>query len=116
MGGEVYEKNPVVVDEIRINNLAMQGHISNGGGLIVGSNGKAIKITTTKPFTTRNGKQMHWVTLQILEGGINVPIKEQNYQRTKKEIKKVIVKKEVKPKPVKPEHKPVVMEEGEDEL
>jgi len=62
------------------------GHISNGGGIIHLSHGKAIKVIAhNKDF----------VTLQLLEFGIGQRVKTQSWQKSKKVL--------VKPAPKAPE-------------
>lgn len=71
---------PVVIAEKTHKKGYLFGHISNGGGIIQLSNGKALKIIANQD----------WVTIQLLEYGLNIPIKTQSWVKSKK----VVVKKE----------------------
>lgn len=71
----------VVIAEKTLHKGQMYGNVSNGGGIINISNGKAIKFIALNE---------NFVTLQILDGGIGSDIKNQGWIKSvqKKAVKK----------------------------
>lgn len=76
-------QTPVVIAEKYIHAGRLHGAIGNGNAQFDLGNGKGIKFTLT------NNPQ--FVCVQLLEGGIGVPIKNQSWNRVK--VEKVMVKK-----------------------
>jgi len=91
---EQQQQQPIVIAEKTLKKGFMFGHISNGGGIIHLSHGKAIKIIASQ----------EWVTLQLIEHGIGVPLKKQSWTKSKKVLIKNTSKKKDKEKPVEYKH------------
>ena len=80
------EKQPVVIAEKMYKKGYLFGHISNGGGIVHLSHGKAIKVIALNN---------EFVTLQLIDYGIGQEIKTQSWQKSKTVL--------VKPEPKQPE-------------
>jgi len=75
----ITENTGVVIAEKMHKKRYLFGHISNGGGIIQLSHGKAIKIIAAND---------EFVTMQLIDYGIGQPIKSQSWQKSKKVLVK----------------------------